>query len=142
MRKKCNRCGLIGFTTDASCKRCGSDALTLISIPDASPAHQFKSSPKSLSIRNYLTYGFLAVVIEIVASSPIWLLIGSGPGGDSSGFVRLAFILNLPTVLVTWCADKLSGFNIYFTLVFTPFTQIIFWFCLFIYLGHRRNKMK
>jgi hypothetical protein len=140
MRKKCNSCGLIGFTSDESCRRCGSDKLT--SVPNVLPAKESETFIKPLSIWNYLLYGFLAVVIEVGASSPIWGLIGAGPGGDLSGFKRLAFILNLPTVIITWSLDKLSGSDGFFSMLFTPFTQIIFWFWLFTYLGHRRSKMK
>ena len=141
MRKKCNSCGLIGFTSDASCKRCGSNKLLLISVLYESPTKDSTNIPRSPSILNYLIYGFLAVVIEIAATSPIWGLIGAGPGGEMAGFLWLAFILNLPTILITWGLDKLTGST--FIILFTPITQIIFWFGLFAYFGNRRRiKMK
>ncbi|MDQ3797856.1 MAG: hypothetical protein M3384_00250 [Acidobacteriota bacterium] len=141
MRKKCIECGLIGFISDEICKRCGSNKLTAIPNQNASPAQERETFPEPLSIWNYLIYAFLAIIIEIGATSPIWLLIGSHPGGDASGFLQLAFILNLPTVLITWSLDILIGSN-FNRIFFTPITQIIFWVCLFAYFGNRRRTPK
>jgi hypothetical protein len=137
MRKKCVSCGMICFISDVSCKRCGSTELN--DFPnDEEPASNKQQNPmRSLTIWSYLILFCLAVFFEIVATSPIWGLIGSGSGGDQTGFLRLAFILNLPTVIIIWSLDKLIGTDSVLYLI-TPFTQIIFWFCLFVCLARRR----
>jgi hypothetical protein len=94
---------------------------------------------KALSIWNYALYFGLAVFFEVIATAPIWGLIGAGPGGGASSFLFLAFLLNLPTVLITWSLEKLTGGNY---IIWTLLTQIIFWFCLFAFLGRRKRGKK
>jgi O-antigen/teichoic acid export membrane protein len=91
---------------------------------------------KSLSIWNYLLYFCLAVFIEIIATAPIWGLLGAGPGGDQSGFLIIAFVFNLPTVLVTWSLGKATGAPFF---LLTPLTQILFWFCILVYFARRKR---
>lgn len=85
-----------------------------------------------LSIWNYLSCLGLAVIVEIIATAPVWGLIGAGPGGGA-GFLQAAFILNLPTSLFIW----LLGADF---VLLTPLTQIVFWFCLFVYFARRRRS--
>jgi len=125
MRKKCALCGMICFISDASCKRCGSTEL--INFPNyiELPVNKQSNPSRSLLVWSYLLFFCLALVIEVVATSPIWGLIGTGPGGDHTDFERSALILNLPTVLLIWFLGKITGSNIILFLL-TPFTQIIF----------------
>jgi hypothetical protein len=110
----------------------------MISDPNASLHKESKYVHETASGWKYLMYGFLAIVIEIVATAPMWMLIGTH-GTDNPAFERTAFILNLPTVLLTWSLGKIIGTDFPLFLL-TPFTQIIFWFCVFVYFGYRKRS--
>ena len=52
--------------------------------------------------------------------------------------MRLTFVLHLPTVLLTWGLDKVLGDDL--LIIFTPFTQIIFWTVFLTFLGAKLLK--
>jgi hypothetical protein len=145
MRKKCGNCGLICFMSDETCKRCGSQQFVIDPDPNESQAKE--SHLKPLSFWSYLKYFLLAVLIEVVALASFIPALGEQMMRHSSNAPRpsgeivsewVAFILHLPTVLVTF---PLAILTYTFIMLLTPLTQIIFFTCLFAYIA-RRRRMK
>jgi hypothetical protein len=124
--------------TDEVCKRCGSTELAAVeSMPSNAPAPAPTPSSAVWFLKTLVISFLLAVGIEFLSLLPILPLIGFGPshGEPTDSLGRIVFILNLPTVLVTWLLDKFSAEWGY--VFYTPITQVIFWTVLLIYLKHK-----
>lgn len=141
MRRKCVSCGLICFISDESCKRCGSNNLVPFSYPNEQLVEAEQNPFKPLSVRNYLTYFLIALVIEIAALFPILSDLGmrhTSRAVSNSEFYSLIiiFILHLPSILITMGLNQIGGGD---WLLFTPILQIAFWIFLFVYFGRRKR---
>lgn len=87
-----------------------------------------------------LKYILLAILIEMIALLVYFPAFIEGMMRHSAGAPRsqienvsnvVAFILHLPTILLTYSFDAL--------ILLTPITQIVFWSWLFAYIGRRRG---
>jgi hypothetical protein len=134
---------LICFENDEVCKRCGSTELaTVETLPSSGPA----PIPTWLCVARFLITLAVslvaALVLEFFALLPIlgyfgWCLSSKAPPTPQEIHdARLAFIFNMPTVLLWWGVDKMFGDASGFILL-TPITQIIFWTVLLIYLWYK-----
>jgi hypothetical protein len=131
MKRKCSSCGLVCFTTDNVCKRCGSDKI-IDAESEFAIMSEYSKSDHSLPFWSYLLCIFVAIIIEIMALFPVisnigWRHSSRAPLSDYEIQSQIsAFAFHLPTVLVPWLLSKLSeDFSVLYLLI--PFTQIIFW---------------
>jgi len=134
MRKKCVSCGLICFSADETCKRCGSNQLEMTSTVNNSPNNIAPVSVKQNLPPNYLKYFFFAVGIEFFAlllSLPAWGQIGMHNSANASSSIfeilcgLIFLVLHFPTLYINIALMLLTRTEIF--LFLTPITQIAFW---------------
>jgi hypothetical protein len=115
-------------------------------VISASSYKESQFASRSLSFWSYVKYFSLAVIIEIIAlisfmpalAEQMMRHSGSVPQTEKEiTSERVAFILHCPTVLIMWPLTILTNSYIVWL---TPITQIVFWTCLFAYIGRRRSS--
>jgi hypothetical protein len=94
-------------------------------------------------LASYLVCFLLALAVEFIILVPMILAnLGMNHGRNAEPSQLeiktnyLFFIFHLPTVLLAYGLDKILPGPTF--MIFTPFTQIIFWTSLFVYLNYRR----
>lgn len=92
---------------------------------------------------SYLFCFFLALAIECIILVSMFFVSGgmnhtvnAPPSQSEINANYLFFIFHLPTVLPAYILDKILPGPTF--MIYTPFTQTIFWTSLFAYINYRR----